>query len=298
LRTPRIGSFLAQFDDTGHLQKVIERETAEKSAARGFKVNLGGGATVLGTGGSGNVGLERGPGVRGSEASERIYDPLWTNARTLLDYLDERDMIERDLARANIGQFVLASGSLEIRDLNLIKKAMPFAIRLQPDAPTLPKRDERNRSKGWQERKQAEDQAARQSQFGLEFLALLPHAVHAQLNNDGTSVWCSLKPDSLVVSSDDIFLKHGVGIPGLWHMLGVLDARPDPSAEVSSPEEEFAVAQEAIPKGDTNSIMLLVTRGFGGFIDGIAPFCRLLLGRPSRGYGLTPLVIFREVTGR
>jgi hypothetical protein len=217
--------------------------------------------------------------------------------RTLLDYLYERDMIERDLARANIGRFVLASGSLEIRDLNLIKKAMPFAVKLQPDAPALPKRDERNRSKGWQDRKQAEDQAARQSQFGLEFLALLPRAVHAQLNKDDTSVWCSLKPDSLVVSSDDIFLKHGVGIPGLWHMLGVLDAHPDPIT-VSSPEEEFAAAQRAIPTGDASSMITLVTRGFGGFIDGIAPFCRLLLGRPSRSYGLTPLVIFREVTGR
>jgi hypothetical protein len=78
--TPRIGPFLAQFDDAGHLQKVIERETAEKGTARGFKLNLGGGATILGTGGSGNVGIEGGPAVKGSEASERIYDPLWTNA--------------------------------------------------------------------------------------------------------------------------------------------------------------------------------------------------------------------------
>jgi hypothetical protein len=47
----RVGSFLAQFDNYGHLQQIIQRETAQKATKRGFKFNLGGGATVLGTGG-------------------------------------------------------------------------------------------------------------------------------------------------------------------------------------------------------------------------------------------------------
>jgi hypothetical protein len=91
----RVGSFLAQFDDTGHLQQIIERETANKSSKRGVKFNLGGGGSIAGTGAQGNIGFERSPGVEGSEASERVYDPLWTNARTLLDYLTSADLINR-----------------------------------------------------------------------------------------------------------------------------------------------------------------------------------------------------------
>jgi transposase len=35
--------------------------------------------------GSGSLGFEKSPTDAGSQTTERIYDPLWTNARTLLD---------------------------------------------------------------------------------------------------------------------------------------------------------------------------------------------------------------------
>jgi hypothetical protein len=42
----RIGSFLAQFDDSGHLEKIVQRESAAKSAKRGYEFNVSGGATI------------------------------------------------------------------------------------------------------------------------------------------------------------------------------------------------------------------------------------------------------------
>src|SRR5688500_5363914 len=110
--TQRIGSFLAQFDDVGHLQRVIQRETITSGNMRGSKLNIGGGATVAGTGGSGNIGRERGPGIEGSEEGERIYDPLWTNTRTFLDYLTTQNLIIEDIWAARIGQFVRARGKM------------------------------------------------------------------------------------------------------------------------------------------------------------------------------------------
>jgi hypothetical protein len=74
----RIGSFLAQFDDSGHLQQVRQSDTARKGNKRGFKITAGAGAPLVGTG---NVGFETQPYDTGSESSERIYDPLWSNAR-------------------------------------------------------------------------------------------------------------------------------------------------------------------------------------------------------------------------
>lgn len=118
----RVGSFLSQFDDAGLLQKVIERESSTKGKKRGFKFNVGGGASILGTGGSGTFGIERGPGEQGAEASERVYDPFWTNTLTLLDFLTAADLIQPDLRSAQIGQFVKVSGTLRIHDLMTVKR--------------------------------------------------------------------------------------------------------------------------------------------------------------------------------
>jgi hypothetical protein len=118
----RIGSFLSQFDDAGHLQQITQSETASKRVRRGYKISLGGGATVLGTGGSGNVGFERGPQEQGSEESHRVYDPLWANSLLLLDYLESANLLGRDVTAAHIGQFVLVSGQLSVLNAGLLPK--------------------------------------------------------------------------------------------------------------------------------------------------------------------------------
>jgi hypothetical protein len=102
----RIGSFLAQFDDSGHLKEVRQRETASKGRKRGFEVSVGGGAMLAGTGGSGSLGIKRAPSEEGSEGSERVYDPLWANVLTFLDSLAINDLLADDISKAGIGQFI------------------------------------------------------------------------------------------------------------------------------------------------------------------------------------------------
>lgn len=97
----RVGSFLAQFDDAGLLQQVTQSEGAYRGSKRGWKAAAGGSMPTVG---SINVSAERGPEKGAFEASERVYDPLWTNARTLLDFLGERGMVRRELEGARIGQ--------------------------------------------------------------------------------------------------------------------------------------------------------------------------------------------------
>jgi hypothetical protein len=118
----RIGLFLAQFDDSGLLEKVIQRESASRGIKRSLELSVGGGAMLAGTGGSGSLGIKRGPSEEGSEASERVYNPLWANTITFLDCLAERDLIADDITRAGIGQFVKISGILKVIDLTIIKR--------------------------------------------------------------------------------------------------------------------------------------------------------------------------------
>ncbi|MHB8887103.1 MAG: DUF6414 family protein, partial [Methylovirgula sp.] len=118
----RIASFLAQFDDSGALERVIQRDSVSKGIKGGYEVSVGGNASVIGTGGGGSLAYKRAPHEQGSEASERIYNPLWANPLVFLDFLATENLIAPDLNKAGIGQFVKVTGSLRIVDFSIIKR--------------------------------------------------------------------------------------------------------------------------------------------------------------------------------
>ena len=287
----RIGSFLAQFDDSGHLERVVQRESTGKAVKRAFKINVGAGASILGTGGQGTLGLERGPVDEGSESSERVYDPLWTNARTFLDYLIGAELLRREVAKARIGQFVLLSGALSIFDMALLRSAwnQPFIQNLMKASmgalatPSPPLPNVSRQQKRATERNQPSNvEQASPADAVLGMLQFLPHNIISSVRCESVNVWCNLKSENLVVSSSDIVLKHGISIPGEWSVVGILDALPD---EV-----------------DAQGLAEISTAGFelgslGAAAAGFGPAIRGMLGRPRESYGVTPLIIFRKITG-
>ena len=243
--TRRVASFLAQFDDSGYLEKVVQKDAVTKGRKRGFKWSVGGGATLAGTGGQGTVALERSPSDEGSESLERSYDPLWTNARTLLDFLSERNLIQRDLMLARLGQFVLVSGSLVVLDLPLIKNAwgkstVQKLIRAGAD-------QELRATMSRQQRRAAGKNAAPETLDGanllIDLMSILPHSLQGRIFTDIGVVWCNLIDNFVVGQSNDLVLKHGSLIPGQWSVLGILDAFPD---NLSVPNEDGKTISDVI----------------------------------------------------
>jgi hypothetical protein len=231
----------------------------------------------------GQVSLERQWNTEGKEAAERVYDPLWANALTFLDYLEDRNLVERQITRVRIGQFVLASGCLSILDLGTLKGMwdLPSVRKLleagaQNEQGMDQNRHERRRQH-LERRTTDKDSLPPTAQIGLDLITRLPHAIQARLTSDETSIWCSLPENNLTVQSSDLALKHGSIIPGVWHMLGILDALPDGSEAAVKPQSLF----EPIVN----------------IMEQLAPLTRQLLGRPPQAYGMTPLLIFRAVTG-
>ena len=179
------------------------------------------------------------------ESLERTYDPLWTNALTLLNMLDERGMIHDGLDGARIGQFVKVSGTLAVTDLTLWKGlwSLPAlkevlaedaaARQAATSSPTpLPQnRHDRRRDKAGKAQSAPTTVLEHQMEGALALVGMLPHTIQARLTtNDATSVWCSLREDGLVVSASDLTLKHGATVPGQWTVVGVLDAFPEQDA--------------------------------------------------------------------
>lgn len=287
--TRRIGSFLAQFDDSGHLEKVVQKDAVTVGAKRGYKIALGGGGTLAGTGAQGSAGFEISPEAGGSEASERVYDPLWTNALTFLDYLDGAGLIQRGVKAARIGQFVLASGNLALFDFNFLKVAWENPYLKNVIAPhimagqTIEEPAAVNR-KQRHNRPQSKEPTLAEGVFDL--LKVTPHAIVASMQDD-VAIWCNLSEVSLVGKSSDILLKHGASVAGEWTMLGILDAVPD--------------EHEMVGDIDVTQLKQLATVGglgsLGAMVVAYAPMIRTMLGRPTSSYGITPLLIFRQVAG-
>lgn len=277
----RIASFLSQFDNNGLLTGITQGESVAKGAKRSKKVSIGGDVPIMG---GGSLEFEIGPGETGSQSLERAYDPFWANARQFLDVLTERNMIQRDISAANIGQFILATGYLSIRDLAMFKEAWKLqSIQRKVKAGNGGSQKAANFTAA---QKAAVREEQENTSLFLDMIQIMPHAVHAQLitseEANARLVWCTLNQEYLVSPASDIALAYGDMMAGEWSILGVLSAHP----EYLTPD--FNQQFDAENFGLTESIV-------GQISKMLAPIVRLALGRPSAAYAITPLLIFREV---
>jgi len=286
----RIASFLAQFDENGLLTGLTRGESATKGARRGSKFEIGADIPI----GGGHISYERSPGESGAESLERAYDPFWANAREFLDALDSRNMIQRDIKSASIGQFVLASGSLIIADLQMLQSMwkLPAIQELlrksaqEATAGTEPQPHNRHQRRG-QEKNQEKVKGktnvdTSELEIAMQMLPNLPHSGQLHLVGDGFAIWATIAADSLVGPISDLVLKHGAKLAGEWSMIGIMDGRPYDTESVMTVEERIGV-------GMLQQSISVLSMNF-------APFVRQALGRPLGSYGMTPLMVFRQVS--
>lgn len=282
----RIAAFLAQFETYGVLQGVKSHESVGRTSATKAAATAGIDFANLAKGGMAVDGTvtddER-------DAAERTYDPLWRNATALLDYLSERNLINRKIENARIGQFVLVTGTLaafdigmlrEIWKLPAIKKAITEAASRQDPAQS----EQTNRHDRRKAGLKSSNKTSSETEAALELIPLLPHSVQGTITSNDSTAWFNFREESLVISSSELFLKHGIGIAGTWTAIGILDALPQP--------DELSIEYYAIEQ-------MIAGASLGGAMSQmgqLAIMARLMLGRPYSSYGITPLMVFREVS--
>ncbi len=285
----RIGSFLSQFDDMGHIKGITRSENNQKSSTSSTTAEAEGGVPLFAKAKANYVGTTM---TTTGETDTRNYDPFWTNALSFLDFLQRRGNYSTDLSGARIGQLALIPGRLFIRDLRLMQKIFglqSFSQQFQPKSRQV----NRHQSRKPNAQPAQEDNS---TMFGFELMKLLPHAIQAEVRSSNGTIWCSLNEADMVVDSSDLFLKHGVNVPGQWNILGIVDALPSRSDNADSATEAYVDAENELG-GDFGTLASLASKGLGGVIDGVVPMARLLLGRRDHQYGVTPLLIFRQAIG-
>jgi hypothetical protein len=276
----RVGSFLAQFDDFGHLQQITHGENVSEQRQIVYKTAASGGGNILVASGKADIGVDQNVGEQGSESTQRIYDPYWTNARTFLDFLAEKGMINNDIKLARFGQIVMVSGELSIINSMLVRRMFELPAIKSYYGKIVDKSINKNKAAG------------RPSMNGtmiMEYYTLFPNAINATIDGDSFSVWCTLPEDGLVVTFADVALKHGYMIPGKWHMVGILDAMPGDLMIEATPEPSEVLAKQAAEESPTKN------HNMDGLAKSFSLRGRQHFGRPETAYGMTPLLIYREV---
>lgn len=116
----RIASFLAQFDPNGVVQSLKRTLQAAQSTQEGSKGSLGVNAGLI----KGQFGEDIQANRGSSEGSERVYDPMWSNARAFLDYVEQRGLLQRHIQHARMGQITLAKGDLWMLDMSMLQNML------------------------------------------------------------------------------------------------------------------------------------------------------------------------------
>lgn len=209
-----------------------------------------------------------------NQTQEKSFDASWTLPINLIDKLDENGLISNELNGKRLGSTVLCKGKMRIFDISVLQKSVPFIAKMMGmNHPKLPPKVKKTNNN-------LEDQIiAPGVTFGMmkEMLNIVPNTLQVDfINEAGQTIWMTINRDYLTINPDDMVLKYGSSLPGEWYVIGFIDALPET-------EEDFTdnLSFEPSPMKDG--------------IQGMLPAIRELAGRSINSYGMTPLVIFRNI---
>lgn len=269
----RIGSFLSQFNKYGHLTNVISGRSATNQdgpISSGVGLGLAGIASFDESSADGSF-------DSATRQSEEQYDPLWINSLTLLDYLDGKNLLKRDVREARIGEFVLFSGALLIIDTKFVKD--------------LYSSDGGKMLLSEHLKSQGIDPESSRGKSEFDFYEKSPEFTHARLRNDDLGIWSLLDRGSMIIPPMEVALKHGVEISGTWSIVGIKDA---------DAEEDIRDLDELTSWREQKNLEIAGECGFQRYLSDAAIVSMgtyVNLGKPRRYHGVSPLMVFREIGG-
>ncbi len=281
----RVASYLAQLNPAGHISGVKQILETEETGSRNASITAGASAAVA----KATAGFIDHSGNTNRDTLERTIDPLWSNAVELLDLLQARDIIKYDLDHVGLGSFVLVSGEILILDTthsrpsqtvpevknHLNRSLVSLFIKEDKtitllDDPVTSSLDKRSREK----------RAQRDVKLMNALIATLPDSVHLRVRTEGGQViHCPIVETGLITSATEITMTHGAKVQGIWHILGIYDAKPDNAdVDIEDLATKFCLNQSQTLKSAC---------GYAGLLRNV--------GRSDGLYGVTPLLVFRHI---
>lgn len=203
--------------------------------------------------------------VEGSKTSEKQkidtlekrIDPHDQKILDILKYLN-LPQVSYNLPSNPIGQIFLIKGNINIRDYQTIKDAIPIIL----SSFTIPNSNVKLSKKELNEQKK----------FIESLFKLVPMGLELEIKmDDNTTLIGFLKEQFLTESPNDLLKIYGNQLPGQWYCLGIIDSikQLETDTEVSDLRQS---------------------------IDQFAMAIKELYNQENIEYGITPILIFRELT--
>lgn len=270
--TRRLSSLLAQLNDEGVLTEISR--AAEDATSTNVELSV-------------KV-VKAGSNSAGRESKTTKIDPTWLLPLLFLD--SAQDLIKRDIESAAIGSIVLNTGKLIVTDMSVLQELWKSPVTkrqlLKAVADAAAEQDGANRHERRAAGKKGKTDST-ENELVLEILPLLPHSPQFNIVTMESAVWGTFDPKYLVGTVADLTLKHGAKVPGAWSVVGILDALPW-EERGDEDYDDFLSYFEQVRIGMTgDNLWKLATQ--------LAAPARQTLGRPFLSYGVTPLIIFREI---
>jgi hypothetical protein len=265
----RISSFMGQLSErgvlTGYKSTVSKTQTREGHATGQIPLVA-----------SGDIKAAR----VSMEAAEETYDPFWVGAYTFLQDLEANYAVPTDKAR--LGSLIKFEAMVQFVDLGLMKNlwgpAVRSAVQAQQEQQAQEHPKQPSTQQAFSRRQRAKDPPAPDpSTLLIEILGAIPHLLHMTFLATGTPLpylfWASARREYLTIPSEDLAMKYGAALDGIWAVVGILDAMPGPR-----PEPLF----------------------MGELLTGVIQSMenvRAQVGRPTTHFGLTPIAIYAPMRG-
>lgn len=202
------------------------------------------------------------------EALELQVDPAFQRPQQTLDALYEAGYIADGMDQCHLGGLALVEGLISVTDTRLMKEVWPFLGDMVAQKAAENIESPKEKQKVLTAAKKGFEQL-------VPIISKMPHSLQGSIATMSGFGWFTLKPDSLLVNSDDLIFKHGTDLSGMWKMLLLLDAYPD---------GQLAVDHGSFFNSEIEVSMRQMMAGV-----------RTAFGRPADRYGVTPVMIFRTI---
>jgi hypothetical protein len=266
----RVGSILAQLDEAGLLTSVVSNDAKTSANKIAIEGQLEGSIPFVSKA-SGGTSLSRDSSRTGQ--LERTFDPLWRNARRFVEYAETASV---EISDSNIGQIVTVTGQITIVDFDFLKNF--FANKAIMESLFSGTQQGGNRQERRVNRNKPNTGKANDPPFA-ELFGLFPYKIQMTVEGQ-VETWSTVVEEFLVTQASDLVLKYGGALDGRWTMIGVLDAMPSYFDGNLVGDLDFSEVFDAFGMKLTKAM---------------APMARVFLGRPFNAYGVTPLVVFRQI---
>jgi hypothetical protein len=263
----RLGLYLAQFSEFGNLTNLVRSVRASDSREFGADIKVVKGGTKA----------EQVTGI------EKHYDAQWAAPLTFLDEVQGRDMLKTEVENARIGDLMILPGRLNLVDLQIFARSFEAMAGATASATRTENRKERRAAQNRTKREEIStipSPASAGDSLSFKILASLDQPLMMLFQTEQNRFWSTIDPTCVIGGSTHLHLKYGATIGGDWHMIGILDCLPgDGGSDITQ----------------TGRICGDGINTFNSAIQSVIRELRIIMGRPGDCYGITPLIIMREV---